>query len=588
VGLWFRPATYHSPYLFFYAAILISLLYGGFGAGLASTFLSALLVNLLFQPPYGQFSHDLPDLARGSYFCLSFGFICWLVDTRRRRAEGQIQTQHQLLDMAAAPVIMCDEDDRITYWNKRAESVYGWNEEEAIGQHLTELLHTVLPEPIQDIKRQLTSVGQWSGELKRTRKDGSAAFVSSSWTLRRTGRHGLTRLESGHDLTEQHLLEEQFLQAQKMEAVGRLSGGVAHDFNNILMIIIGYGDLLKEQLGSDERQRRMIDEILKAANRAASLTHQLLAFSRKQILMPKVVDLNNVLADLGKMLPRLIGEDIDLEIVPGNGLGRVMADASQMQQVVMNLVVNARDAMPDGGRLTIETANTEWDEKSGREYSIEAKPGPFVLLSVADNGIGMDRETRAHLFEPFFTTKSVDKGTGLGLSIVYGVVKQSGGFIWVDSEPGQGTTFKIYLPRIEAEETNASPTNVPPKSRRGSEIILLVEDEQGVREAISHFLRGQGYTVLEAHNPTVAIEIAQEQSKPIHLLMTDMIMPEMNGRELARQLTATRPEMGVLYISGYTDRAIAGGTTIDANMNFLQKPFGFDVLGRKLRDILDR
>ena len=588
VGLWFRPATYHSPYLFFYAAILISLLYGGFGAGLASTFLSALLVNLLFQPPYGQFSHDLPDLARGSYFCLSFGFICWLVDTRRRRAEGQIQTQHQLLDMAAAPVIMCDEDDRITYWNKRAESVYGWNEEEAIGQHLTELLHTVLPEPIQDIKRQLTSVGQWSGELKRTRKDGSAAFVSSSWTLRRTGRHGLTRLESGHDLTEQHLLEEQFLQAQKMEAVGRLSGGVAHDFNNILMIIIGYGDLLKEQLGSDEQQRRMIDEILKAANRAASLTHQLLAFSRKQILMPKVVDLNNVLADLGKMLPRLIGEDIDLEIVPGNGLGRVMADASQMQQVVMNLVVNARDAMPDGGRLTIETANTEWDEKSGREYSIEAKPGPFVLLSVADNGIGMDRETRAHLFEPFFTTKSVDKGTGLGLSIVYGVVKQSGGFIWVDSEPGQGTTFKIYLPRIEAEETNASPTNVPPKSRRGSEIILLVEDEQGVREAISHFLRGQGYTVLEAHNPTVAIEIAQEQSKPIHLLMTDMIMPEMNGRELARQLTATRPEMGVLYISGYTDRAIAGGTTIDANMNFLQKPFGFDVLGRKLRDILDR
>jgi len=588
VGLWIRPATYHSPYLFFYAAILISLLYGGFGAGLASTFLSALLVNLLFQPPYGQFSHDLPVLARGSYFCLSFGFICWLVDTRRRRAEGQIQTQHQLLDMAAAPVIMCDEDDRITYWNKGAEAVYGWNEEEAIGQHLTELLHTVLPEPIQDIKRQLTSVGQWSGELKRTRKDGSAAFVSSSWTLRRTGRHGLTRLESDHDLTEQHLLEEQFLQAQKMEAVGRLSGGVAHDFNNILMIITGYGDLLKEQLGSDERQRRMIDEILKAANRAASLTHQLLAFSRKQILMPKVVDLNNVLADLGKMLPRLIGEDIDLEIVPGNGLGRVMADASQMQQVVMNLVVNARDAMPDGGRLTIETANTEWDEKSGREYGIEAKPGSFVLLSVADNGIGMDRETLAHLFEPFFTTKSVDKGTGLGLSIVYGVVKQSGGFIWVDSEPGQGTTFKIYLPRIEAEETNASPTNVPPKSRRGSEIILLVEDEQGVREAISYFLRGQGYTVLEAHNPKVAIEIAQKQSKPIHLLMTDMIMPEMNGRELATQLTATHPEMGVLYISGYTDRAIAGGTTIDANMNFLQKPFGFDVLGRKLRDILDR
>ena len=387
------------------------------------------------------------------------------------------------------------------------------------------------------------------------------------------------------DVTERHQLEEQFVQAQKMEAVGRLSGGVAHDFNNMLMVITGYGDLLKEQLGSDERLRPMIEAILKAANRAASLTQQLLAFSRKQILIPRVVDLNSVLADMGKMLPRLIGEDIDLKIVPGNGLGRVMADASQIQQVVMNLVVNARDAMPDGGRLTIETENAEWDEEPGQEYGIETKPGSFVLLSVADNGTGMDRETRAHLFEPFFTTKGMDKGTGLGLSIVYGVVKQSGGFISVDSEPGQGTTFKIYLPGIEAEETNTSPTKVPPKSRRGSETILLVEDEQSVREAISHFLRGQGYTVLEAHNPSVAIEIAREQSKQIHLLMTDMIMPKLNGRELAKQLTATRHEMRVLYISGYTDRGIGGGT-IDSTMNFLQKPFGFDALGRKVRDIL--
>jgi PAS domain S-box-containing protein len=388
------------------------------------------------------------------------------------------------------------------------------------------------------------------------------------------------------DVTERHHLEEQFRQVQKMEAVGRLSGGVAHDFNNLLMVITGYGDLLKDQLGSDERLRPMIEAILKAANRAASLTHQLLAFSRKQILAPNVLDLNNVLADLGKMLPRLIGEDIDLKMVPGNGLGRVMADASQLQQVVMNLVVNARDAMPDGGRLTIETANAEWDEKHGLDYGFEAKPGSFVMLSVADNGIGIDPETRAHLFEPFFTTKGVDKGTGLGLSIVYGVVNRSGGFILVDSEPGQGTTFKIYLPRVEAE-ASTSAINVPPKSRRGSETILLVEDEQGVRGAISHFLQGQGYTVLEAHNPRAAIEIAQEQSKPIHLLMTDMIMPEMNGRELAKQLTATRPEMSVLFISGYTDRGITGGATIDANTNFLQKPFGFDVLGRKLRDILD-
>jgi len=418
------------------------------------------------------------------------------------------------------------------------------------------------------------------GELRWIEISAQAEFDASGQPVRSIG---VIR-----DVTESRQLEAQFRQAQKMEAVGRLSGGVAHDFNNILMIITGYGDLLKEQLGSDERLRPMIEAILSAANRAASLTHQLLAFSRKQILAPEVLDLNSILADLGKMLPRLIGEDIDLEIIPGNGLGRVMADASQIQQVVMNLVVNARDAMPEGGRLTIETANAEWDDKHGREYGIEAKPGSFVLLSVADNGIGMDRETRAHLFEPFFTTKDVNKGTGLGLSIVYGVVKQSGGFIWVDSEPGQGTTFKIYLPRIEEKETIISATRVSPKSYRGSETILLVEDEPGVREAISHFLRAQGYTVLEANNPSTALEIAQEQSKRIHLLLTDMIMPEMNGRDLAKRLTATRPEMGVLYISGYIDRGIAGGTNIDAEMNFLQKPFGFDVLGRKLRDIPDR
>ena len=418
------------------------------------------------------------------------------------------------------------------------------------------------------------------GTVRWIEVTGKAEFDDSGQPVRCLG--------TIRDVTERHRLEQRFLQAQKMEAVGRLSGGVAHDFNNLLMVIGGYGDLLKEEVGSDERLGPMIEAILKASNRAASLTHQLLAFSRKQILMPTVIDLNSVLADLGNMLPRLVGEDIVLEIVPGNGLGRVMADASQIQQVVMNLAVNARDAMPDGGRLTIETANADWDETYGREYGIEAKPGSFVLLSVADNGIGMDRETQAHLFEPFFTTKDVDKGTGLGLSIVYGVVKQSGGFIWVASEPGQGTTFKIYLPRIEEKETTISETRISSKSHRGSETILLVEDEEGVREAISHFLRAQGYTVLEARNPSAAIEIAEQQRGPIHLLITDIIMPEMNGRELARQLAAIRPEMSALYISGYTDRAQTDGTTIDSAMNFLQKPFGFDVLGRKMRDILKR
>ncbi|MGO9306727.1 MAG: PAS domain-containing protein [Candidatus Korobacteraceae bacterium] len=390
------------------------------------------------------------------------------------------------------------------------------------------------------------------------------------------------------DVTERYQLEAQFRQVQKMEAVGQLAGGVAHEFNNMLTIIIGYGDLLRDKLQDDERQRGMIEGILKAARRAALVTQQLLAFSRKQILMPTVLDLNSILEDLGKMLAHLIGEDIDLNIVCGHGLGRVMADASQIQQVIMNLVVNARDAMPYGGKLTLETANAEWDEMSAQKSGIEAKAGSFVLLSVADTGIGMDRETQTHIFEPFFTTKDVGKGTGLGLSIVYGIVQQSGGFVWVRSEPGQGTTFKIHLPRVKEEEINISATQVLPKSRRGSETILLVEDEQGVRDAIFEFLEGQGYTVLQAHNSRVAIEIAQEHGNRIHLLITDIIMPEMSGQELAKQLRANRPEMSVLFISGYTDREIRGGTTIDANVDFLQKPFAFDVLGRKLRDILER
>ncbi len=400
--------------------------------------------------------------------------------------------------------------------------------------------------------------------------------------------HPIRYLGIVRDVTERHQLEAQLRQAQKMEAVGRLAGGVAHDFNNILMIITGYGDLLKEQLGSDESLRRMIEEIIGAANRAASLTHQLLAFSRKQVLMPKVLDLNDVLADIGKMLPRLIGEDIDLNMVLGNDLGRVMADSSQIQQVVMNLVVNARDAMPDGGRLTIKTANVKWDEISAQMSGIEAKPGPFVLLSVADNGIGMDRETRAHLFEPFFTTKDVDKGTGLGLSMAYGVVKQSGGFIWVDSEPRQGTTFRIYLPGVDEKKAESLANKITPKIRKCTETILLVEDEQDVRELIAGFLRAQGYAVLEAHNPRVAIEIAEQQHGRIHLLITDITMPEMNGAELAKQLKAKRPEMTVLYISGYTDQGIKVGATMDVNVNFLQKPFAFDVLGQKLRELLER
>jgi len=389
-----------------------------------------------------------------------------------------------------------------------------------------------------------------------------------------------------HD--ELALLAAQLRQAQKMEAVGRLAGGVAHDFNNMLMVIAGYGELLRERMESDEPSRRMLGEILKASNRAASLTHQLLAFSRKQILTPHVLDLNSVLAELGAMLPRMIGEDIELSIVPGIGLGRVRADPSQIQEVIMNLVVNAGDAMPAGGRLTIETANAELDDNYAHAHGVNLARGSYVMLAVSDTGIGMDQETQTHIFEPFFTTKDVDKGTGLGLSIVYGVIKQSEGYIWVHSEPGQGTSFKIYLPRIHQQVSNVAATNVAQRNLFGSETILLVEDDQSIREAIRDFLRTRGYNVLEASNPSIALDAAQRRDGPIHLLLTDMIMPGMNGVSLAQQLKTTRPQMSVLYISGYTDRGFGDRVTIDSEMNFLQKPFPFSVLGCKLRDILDR
>ena len=323
----------------------------------------------------------------------------------------------------------------------------------------------------------------------------------------------------------------------------------------MLMVITAYGELLKEQLGEDDRLIPMTDQILKAAGRAGSLTQQLLTMSRKQVLAPTVLDINNVVGDLAKMLPRIIGEDIDLNVIAGKSLGHVKADASQIQQVVMNLVINARDAMPTGGRLVIETANVEVDENYVATHNIEAKSGSYVLLTVADSGIGMDRQLQSLIFEPFFTTKDVDKGTGLGLSIVYGVVKQSGGFISVYSEPGQGATFKIYLPQVQKEQKSRTALNLLPMRPSRAETVLLVEDETAVREAVRTFLQKRGYTVLAAKTPGIATEIVREHESRIDLLMTDMVMPEMNGLELATQLRNARPEMKVLYMSGHTPTA---------------------------------
>jgi PAS domain S-box-containing protein len=389
------------------------------------------------------------------------------------------------------------------------------------------------------------------------------------------------------DITDRKQLEEQLRQAQKMEAVGRLAGGIAHDFNNLLMVIQGYSDLLVERLPGADPLRRNAEQIQMASQRASSLTRQLLAFSRKQMLAPKILNVQGVVAEMEKILRRLIGEDIQLETSSAPDLGLVRADRSQIEQVILNLAVNARDAMPHGGRLTIETANVELDSSYSHPPAV-LSPGRYVMLAVTDNGCGMDAETQAHVFEPFFTTKEKGKGTGLGLATVYGVVKQSGGYVWVYSEPGRGTSFKIYLPRIEetavpAGRDGKSETQIP---QRGSETILLVEDEKGVRELAREYLASSGYRVIEAEDGHTALELATMHVGQIHLLLTDVVMPGISGRELAERVSQIRPGIKIIYMSGYTDQAVVHHGILQNDAVLLQKPFTLMTLAGKLRELL--
>jgi two-component system cell cycle sensor histidine kinase/response regulator CckA len=385
------------------------------------------------------------------------------------------------------------------------------------------------------------------------------------------------------DFTDQKGLEKQLRQSQKMEAIGQLSGGIAHDFNNLLSVIIGYSDLMEVRLPANDPLQKMCEQIKKAGQSAASLTRQLLAFSRQQVLEPKILDLNAIVRNVEKMLRRLIGEEIDFSTALEPALASIKADQGQIEQVIVNLVVNARDAMPHGGKLRIETANVRLDETYARIHPPQQE-GPYVSLTVSDTGIGMDAETQAHIFDPFFTTKEVGKGTGLGLSTVYGVVRQSGGHIWVYSELGHGTTFKIYLPlsgrALHVEKSSPGLT----ETLRGTETILLVEDAQPLRELASSLLAEDGYTVLEAGHPEQAVEIAKRYKGPIHLLLTDMVMPGMNGRVLADKLASIRPEMRVVFMSGYTGFTHSG--LIDSELILLAKPFTKDTLLRKLHEVL--
>jgi len=474
--------------------------------------------------------------------------------------------------------------------NEATVAHYGYSRDEFLRMRITSIRPPEeLPRLLEDLARERSDL-EHAGQWKHRRRDGGIIDVEIvSHTLEFSGRPAA--LVVAADVTERREAEEtlrtrdeHIRQLQKLEAVGQLAGGVAHDFNNLLTVITGRSQLLLDSPTLAAPIRNNIEQIRRTAERAAALTRQLLAFSRKQILAPKVLSLNTVVPDLTAMLKRLIGEDIDLVFHSGSGLGRVKADPGQLEQVIMNLVVNARDAMPEGGRITVETANVELSELYARQH-VGVQAGPYVMLAVSDTGIGMDPATQAKIFEPFFTTKAAGKGTGLGLSTVYGIVKQSGGNVWVYSEPGNGTTFKIYLPRVEDAEQVAEPA--PGRPGGGTETVLLVEDEDELRMLAREILEGYGYTVFEGRQPAEALLVAERHTGPIDLLVTDVVMPEMSGRALAERLQPLRPEMKVLYMSGYTANAIVHHGRLDPGTPFIQKPFTPEALARRVREVLD-
>jgi PAS domain S-box-containing protein len=503
------------------------------------------------------------------------------------------ETLQALIDHSPLAIIMLDLEGRILLWNSAAERMYGWTAQEAFGGPLPFVRDDQRDEMGAIIERVSQGAIITDREFERRHKDGSRIFTSVSIAPLRDSSGGVYAYMSiSTDITkrkkveeEKAKLESQLLHAQKMESVGRLAGGVAHDFNNMLSVILGYAELLKSQLPAQDPLQKYVAELEKAGIRSRDITRQLLAFSRKQIITPKPVDLNGLVEDTKETLARLIGEDVDLRFCPGENLWRIKFDPSQVDQILVNLAVNARDAMPSGGKLTIETSNVSLDEAFCREH-VEASPGDHVVLEVSDNGTGMDKETLSHVFEPFFTTKEVGKGTGLGLATVYGIVKQNQGFISVYSEPGQGTTFKIHIPRF-AEAVDIAERSEDGPLIRGTGTLLLVEDDALVRKMTKAMLDRLGYTVLVVESPAEALALCAGPGAAIDLLITDVVMPGMSGPELCASVKARKPEIKVLFMSGYTSNVIVHRGVLEEGVNFIQKPFGMNALSRKVHEVIN-
>ncbi len=575
----------------FAIAVMVSAWAGGWKPGLLATGLAVFENVWFFFPPYlhkGAAFHA--ETFHLSLFVGMALLICWFNAELRSAQEALERSEEHFRSLVVnSPygICRCTPDGTLEDANPTVAAMLGFDSSASLlGHNLLEEM-CARPEDQQALAQRLLDRKQFDEiDLECRRRDGKTTTVVLSGRPIRDAEGPQMSFELfAEDITERRALEQQLRSSQKMEAIGRLAGGIAHDFNNLLMVISGYCEFLLERVGSDPDLKQPAEEIRNAADRATSLTRQLLAFSRRQVLDPKILNLNDVVAENFTMLPRLIGEDIELVTVAGKDLWNVKADRGQIEQVIMNLVVNARDAMPNGGRLVIETANVTFDEAYVRQHP-GVEIGEYVMLAISDTGMGMDAETQSHIFEPFYTTKG-QKGTGLGLSTVYGIVKQSGGAIWVYSELGRGTTFKVYLPQVAGvPEPARVPTPAGPLPP-GRETVLLVEDEANVRKLARELLERQGYTVLEAQDGAHAIQLSIEHAGGIDLLLTDVIMPGINGRELADKVTLFRPGVSVLFMSGYTEHTIGHNGVLEEGASFLPKPFTFEALSRKVRQVLE-
>ncbi len=579
-----RPYLEPDVSIFFLAATWISAWQYGRAGGLVATALSSLaILFFFFQPDPAVSTTAWSTALRLVAFVTVAGMLTWMTAAWRdgRRLFGAT------LSSIGDAVLVTDAAGRVTFLNPVAETLTGWPLAEARGKPAGELIKLLaakdreaIDNPVARAIRERVLVGSPEPVLLVSRSGSELPVEHSASPVRDVSGEIQGAILVLRDIGKRLQLEEQATHAQKMDAVGRLAGGVAGDFNNVLTVITGYAELLRAEIPSSSPMRRFVDEIIYAGERAAALTRHLLAFSRGATAQPRVLDLNHILISMEPMLRRLLGNNIELILLTTAGVGRIKADASQMEQVIVNLATNARDAMARGGKLVIETANVELDEPTAQNMS--AKPGPYVMLAVSDTGVGMDNETRSRLFEPFFTTKAPGSGSGLGLATVYGAIKQADGYVTVYSQPNCGTIFEIYLPRVKEVAVEAP----SPRSAKGSETILLVDDEEGVRKLVFAVLKSNGYDVLEAANGVSALATYEKNGHKVDMVLTDVVMPQMNGFELGRQISERAPGVKILYMSGYRDNAIgaAGG---DVPRAFLHKPFTPDVLLSKVREVLD-